>query len=146
MRGKWRVMRSAFTMIEVIVMIVILGILAVVIAPRVLQHVGKSKQSVAASGVASLSMSLQSYAVANGMPESGASLRILWEKPAANASKWDGPYVNSEDDLVDPWGHPYVLLIPSQHGNADFDIISYGADGQPGGEGENEDIVSGKKR
>ncbi len=145
MRGKRRVVRRAFTMIEVIVMIVILGILAVVIAPRVLQHVGKSKQSVAASGVASLAMSLQSYAVANGMPESGASLRVLWEKPGS-ASKWDGPYVNSEDDLVDPWGHPYVLLIPSQHGNADFDIICYGADGQSGGEGENEDIISGKKR
>lgn len=145
MRGKRRLVRRAFTMIEVIVMIVILGILAVVIAPRVLQHVGKSKQSVAASGVASLAMSLQSYAVANGMPESGASLRVLWEKPGS-ASKWDGPYVNSEDDLVDPWGHPYVLLIPSQHGNADFDIICYGADGQSGGEGENEDIISGKKR
>ena len=73
MRGKWRVMRSAFTMIEVIVMIVILGILAVVIAPRVLQHVGKSKQSVAARPVAKARVGPSHSASATGGPVRRAS-------------------------------------------------------------------------
>lgn len=137
--------REAFTIIEVIVIVVILGVLAAVIAPRVLQRVGQSKQSVAQAGVASHATAMMNYIVDCGPPESGASLMVLAEKPA-NATSWKGPYVVNVDDLKDPWGHDYVLLIPSQHGNADFDIISYGADGQPGGEGENEDVISGKKR
>ena len=52
-----------------------------------------------------------------------------------------GPYVENEQALLDPWGNEYVLLIPSENGNADFDIVSYGADGVPGGEGEDADIV-----
>lgn len=134
----------AFTIIEVIVIVVILGILAAVIAPRVLQRVGQSKQSVAKAGVASIATSMTNYILDCGMPESGASLTILVENPGSNTS-WKGPYVNNADDLKDPWGHEYVLMVPSQHGNADFDIVCYGADGQPGGEGDAVDIISGKK-
>ena len=142
-RAGGRVVR-AFTILEVIVIVVILGILAAVIAPRVLQRVGQSKQSVAKAGVASISTSMTNYILDCGTPEAGASLSILVENPG-NVTSWKGPYVNNADDLKDPWGHDYVLFIPSQHGNADFDIVSYGADGQPGGEEENADIISGKK-
>jgi general secretion pathway protein G len=134
----------AFTIIEVIVIVVILGILAAVIAPRVLSRVGQSKQSVAKAGVASIVTSVTMYMADCGTPEAGASLSMLVENPG-NVTSWKGPYVNNADDLKDPWGHEYVLIIPSQHGNADFDIVSYGADGQPGGEDENADIISGKK-
>ncbi len=147
MRGmkKRRGAREGFTIIEVIVIVVILGVLAAVIAPRILQRVGQSKQSVAAAGVASLATSMTNYILDCGNPESGASLTILIEKPP-NATAWKGPYINNADDLKDPWGHEYVLIIPSQHGNADFDVVCYGKDGQPGGEDEDTDIISGKKR
>lgn len=134
----------AFTIIEVIVIVVILGVLAAVIAPRLLNRIGQSKQSVAKSGVATLATAVTLYMSDCGAPESGASLSILVEN-SAGATSWKGPYVNNADDLKDPWGHDYVLLIPSQHGNADFDIVCYGADGQPGGEKDDADIISGKK-
>ncbi len=134
----------AFTIIEVIVIVVILGVLAAVIAPRVLQRVGQSKQSVAKAGVSSIATAVQNYILDCGKPDSGASLTMLAENPGS-VQGWKGPYVNNADDLKDPWGNDYVLLIPSQHGNADFDIVCYGADGQPGGEEDGADIISGKK-
>lgn len=134
----------AFTIIEVIVIVVILGILAAVIAPRVIGRVAQSKTSVAKAGVSTISTAFTSYIVDCGKPDSGASLSVLMENPG-NSTSWQGPYLNNVDDLKDPWGREYVLVIPSQYGNADFDIISYGADGQPGGEAENIDIISGKK-
>ena len=71
-------------------------------------------------------------------------MSLASSKPGSSTA-WKGPYVNNADDLKDPWGHDYVFLIPSQHGNADFDIVCYGADGQQGGEDDNADIISGKK-
>lgn len=149
MRGmrnvKMRGTRGAFTIIEVIVIVVILGILAAVIAPRLLQRIGQSKQSVAKSGAATLAGAVQQYMIDCGKPESGASLDILIERPSGvSESSWKGPYLNNKDDLLDPWGNKYMLVIPGQH-NVDFDVVSYGEDGQPGGEGDGADIVSGKK-
>lgn len=134
--------RAGFTIIEVIVIILIIGVLAAVIAPRLLSRVGQSKQAVAASNAASLSTAMKLYTADNGEPESGASVDILWTKPA-NADKWKGPYVDNEASLHDPWGNLFILRIPGEV-NHDFDIVSYGKDGQPGGEGENADVVSGK--
>lgn len=144
-RGSGGESRAGFTIIEVIVIVVILGILAAVIAPRIFQRIGQSKQSVAKSGVATIASAVQQYMIDCGKPESGASLDLLIERPSGiPESAWKGPYLNNADDLLDPWGHKYVLIIPGQH-NVDFDVVSYGADGQPGGEGEDADIVSGKK-
>jgi general secretion pathway protein G len=134
-----------FTIIEIIVVVVIIGILAGFVAPRVFNRVGQSRTAVAKSNVATLASLMNQYIVDCGMPESGASLMVLWEKPAGLADgKWKGPYVQNADDLKDPWGNDYVLVIPPQH-NADFDIVSYGSDGQPGGEDEAGDVVHGKK-
>lgn len=136
--------RRAFTIIEVIVIVVILGVLAAVIAPRVLQHVGRSKASAAQANAQTLFTAVQTYATDCGMPEPGASLMILWERPSnVEEDKWHGKYINNLDQLKDPWGHDFVLVVPGQF-NADFDIVSYGADGQQGGEGDNADIISGK--
>lgn len=137
--------RTGFTIIEVIVIVVILGILAAVIAPRILGRVGQSKQSVAAANAASLASSLKLFILDNGTPESGSSIEILWTRPGTiEESAWKGPYVDSADALKDPWGNLFVLRIPGEV-SVDFDVVSYGADGQPGGDGENKDIVSGKK-
>lgn len=144
--SKGRVARGAvrgFTIIEVIVIVVILGVLAALIAPRILNRIGQSKQAVAKANAASLATQVRLYIADNGMPESGATLDILWSKPS-NATQWKGPYVNNADELKDPWGNPFVLRIPGEV-NAEFDIVSYGSDGQAGGEDEAADIVNGKR-
>lgn len=132
--------RRGFTIIEVIVIVVILGVIAAVIAPRLLSRVGQSKQSVAAANASSLANQVRLFMADHGKPDAGATINILWERPSNVAEdKWE-PYVESADALKDPWEHPYVLMIPGTK-NVDFDVISYGADGQPGGTGEDADII-----
>lgn len=136
----------AFSLTEVLIAIVIIGILAAVVVPRLLGRIGQSKVASAESSIASLTTAMRGYMMDCGSPEPGADLGILWERPASvSETAWKGPYVENPDALIDPWGNRYELVIPPQH-NADFDIVSYGADGQPGGEGENEDVISGKRR
>jgi general secretion pathway protein G len=133
--------RRAFTLIEVIVIIIILGVLAAVIAPRILQRVGQSKRAVAETGAASLATAMRLLIADHGKPESGATIDILWERPGnVDEANWQ-PYVENADKLLDPWGTKYVLRIPGDKNPYDFDIISLGADGKPGGEGEDADIV-----
>ena len=77
----------------------------------------------------------------HGKPESGATIDILWERPGnVDEATWQ-PYVENADKLLDPWGTKYVLRVPGDKNPYDFDIISLGADGKPGGEGEDADIV-----
>ncbi len=144
MRRAGKSVRRGFTIIEVIVIVVILGILAAVIAPRLLGRVGESKKAVAKTNAASLMTAMQLYANDCGIPEPGTPITVLFQRPSnVEAAAWKGPYVNKEADLKDPWGNEYVLVVPGNV-NVDFDIISYGKDGQPGGEDENEDIGPGK--
>lgn len=134
-----------FTITEIIVVVIIIGVLAAVIAPRLLGRVGQSKQTVAMSNAASLASAMQLFAQDNGMPEPGAAIDILWTRPSSvEEAAWKGPYVNSLDDLKDPWGNLYVLRIPGEI-NADFDVVSLGKDGQQGGDGENKDVVNGQR-
>lgn len=132
--------RGGFTIIEVIVIVVILGVLAAVITPRLMRHIGGAKQSTAAANAASLASAVKVMQAEMGkLPDPGTSITILWENPGEGTG-WKGPYVDNADALKDPWGNQFVLVIPGRK-NFDFDIVSYGADGQPGGEGDNEDIV-----
>ena len=134
-----------FSIIEVIVIVVILGVLAAVIAPRLLQRVGQSKQAVAKSNAQSLASSMSYYIIDCGMPEPGAVLSVLFERPPnVPETAWKGPYLNNRDALRDPWGNEYVLVVPGLV-NVDFDVISYGSDNVMGGEGEAADIVNGKR-
>jgi len=130
----------AFTIIEVIVIVVILGVIAAVIAPRLIGRIGQSKQSVAKVNAGTLANNMRLYIADHNKPEAGATINILWERPSTIAEGDYQPYVESADALIDPWGHPFVLKIPGEK-NIDFDIISYGADGQPGGADENADII-----
>jgi len=133
--------RAGFTLVEAIVVIVILGILATVIAPRLIGRVGQSKHSVAVANAASLASAVNSFMSETSKKPDGTSLEFLIKRPNdVDATVWHGPYVSNADMLKDPWGRPYILKIPPEK-NADFDILSYGADGKPGGKDEDADIV-----
>jgi len=131
--------RAGFTLIEAIVVIVILGVLAAVIAPQFINRVGQSKQKTGEANAASLATAVKLYMADHGKPSQGATIDILWERGDVSEEAWS-PYVDNADALLDPWGNKFVLVIPGQK-NIDFDIVSYGADGKPGGTGEDADIV-----
>ncbi|MCE2966280.1 MAG: type II secretion system major pseudopilin GspG [Phycisphaerales bacterium] len=135
--------RRGFTIIEVIVIIVIIAVLATLVAPRLLGRIGQSKQSVAGANAAAIASAVTNYMVDCGAPAGGTSLEmILMQRPTDSdaAAKWKGPYMQNADQLKDPWGRPFMIVIPGTK-NADFDIVSYGNDGRPGGEGEDADII-----
>ena len=134
-RGK----RDAFTLIELIVVVTIIGILAALILPRVVGRVGGAKQAVAKQAVAVLEAKVLEFQVDCGrFPTVQEGLRSLVQPPSDVDDKWKGPYVK-EKDIFDPWEREIIYRYPGRY-NADFDIFTYGADGQEGGEDENEDI------
>ena len=129
-----------FTLIELLVVVVIIGLLAGFVAPRYFGQVGKSEISVAKAQIDSLEKALDQFRLDTGhYPTSEQGLKALVDKPT-NEPKWAGPYLRKEVPL-DPWGKPYVYKMPGEKG-ADFDLLSYGKDGQPGGNGENADITN----
>jgi general secretion pathway protein G len=135
--------RRAFTLIEVIVVIIIIGVLATLVVPRLMGRVGQAKQGAAASNAANLANQFQLMLTdLGGSIPSGVTIDALLECPAGvNKTDWKGPYVRNKDELLDPWGNKFKVVMPGQKNTADFDVVSYGEDGQPGGEGKNADIV-----
>jgi general secretion pathway protein G len=133
-------MKRAFTIIEVIVIVVILGIIATLIVPRLFQRIGQSRTGLAEANAASLANQVSAYSIDHGKPGPGSTIDILWERPqGVAADQWE-PYVQSPDALIDPWGEKFVLRVPGEK-NFDFDVVSYGSDKQPGGTGDAADIV-----
>ena len=128
--------RGRFTLIEVVVVIVILVMLASIATPLYFRHVRNAKISTAKTQIKLIEQSLMDLKLDTGSyPE---SLEALTEN-VDQAEKWDGPYIKPNVPK-DPWGNDYVYTSPGEHG--DFDLVSYGADGQPGGTGENADITN----
>jgi len=133
--------REGFTLIELLIVMVILGLLAALVGPRMFGKVGSSKLKAAKAQISLLETALDTYRLDVGKyPTTDQGLEVLRTKPS-DVEKWDGPYL-PKDVPMDPWGKPYVYRSPGEHG--DFDIISYGADGRQGGEGEDSDVVSWK--
>jgi general secretion pathway protein G len=129
----------AFTLIEFIVVMTIIGILAALIVPRIIGRVGGAKQAVAKQKIVVLESKVLEFQVDCGrLPTAQEGLRALVQKPSDAAEKWKGPYVK-EKDIFDPWGVEFKYDNPPRH-NADFDIYTCGSDGQEGGEDENADI------
>src|SRR5579875_2192196 len=133
-------LRRAFTLIEMLVVILILSILAALIIPRLVSRTSDAKIAAAKSDIATLSSLLQQYRVDNDKyPTTEDGLQALRVQPS-DAPNWKGPYL-TKDLPMDPWGNPYVYQSPGPSGQ-DYEIISYGADGAPGGDGDNADITS----
>jgi len=130
-----------FTLIEILVVVTIIALLAGMIGWKVFGALGKSRQSVARAEAASIANALQEYSADTGARiEDGMDLGVLLLGPE-DGNEW-GPYLTKKSDeaLMDPWGNFYVVRVPGEV-NAGFDIVSYGADGQPGGTGENADVT-----
>jgi general secretion pathway protein G len=135
--------RSGFTLIEILVVIVVIAILATLVAPNVFQHVGSAKSATAKSQIEMLSTTLDAYRLSNGAyPSTEQGLGALYERPAIDPpATWNGPYLRKPVPL-DPWGNAYIYVYPGEQNPNGFDLYSLGADGLPGGDGENADVVS----
>src|SRR5688572_19087847 len=130
---------QGFTLLELLVVVVIIGLLAGFVAPRYFGQVGKSEVNVAKAQLDALEKALDQYRLDTGRyPSAELGLDALINRPA-NEPKWNGPYLRKGVPL-DPWGRPYLYRIPGEKG--EFDLVSHGKDGQPGGSGENADIVN----
>lgn len=129
---------AGFTLLELLVVMVIIGLLASFVAPRYFDQIGKSEIKVARAQLDALDKALAAYRLDTGhFPSSAQSLRSLVERPAEE-SKWAGPYLVKALPN-DPWGRPYVYRIPGDAGH-DFELRTLGKDGQVGGTGENADV------
>lgn len=126
-----------FTLLELLVVLVILGLLAGYVAPRYFSHVGKSEVKTARAQIVGLEKALDQYRIDTGRyPSTEAGLSALTTRPA-DEPRWEGPYLKKAVPN-DPWGKPYQYRYPGEHG--EVDLFSFGRDGQPAGEGDGADI------
>lgn len=136
--------RAGFTLIELLVTIAIIAVLAAIVAPAVFRNVGDAKASAARSQIEILSLALDAYRLDNDVYPTGeqglASLRTL---PTVGEipRNWRGPYLRRTVPL-DPWGRPYVYVVPGRANPTSYDLYTLGRDGAIGGEGEDADITS----
>ncbi|WP_175649759.1 type II secretion system major pseudopilin GspG [Pseudomonas sp. Marseille-P9899] len=131
--------QHGFTLLELLVVLVVLGLLAGIVAPRYFSQLGRSEAKVARAQIEGLAKALDLYRLEVGRyPSSEQGLQALVTAPS-DESRWTGPYLQKKVP-DDPWGHPYIYRYPGE--NNEYDLFSLGKDGQPGGDGENAEIVN----
>jgi general secretion pathway protein G len=132
--------RSAgFTLLEIMVVVIIIGVLAATIIPQFMGTTHDAKVSAAKADVAQLENALERFNLhMDRYPTMDEGLKVLVETPTGEDKKWRGPYIKLL--RPDPWGNPYQYRVPGMHHTTSFDVWSRGADGQDGGEGPNADI------
>ncbi|HEX4810940.1 MAG TPA: type II secretion system major pseudopilin GspG [Bryobacteraceae bacterium] len=135
---------AGVTLIEMLVVVTIMALFIAIVGPRLLARADSAKVTAARTEINELSNALALYKLDTGsFPSTEQGLQGLRVQPD-NVAQWQGPYLQ-KDVPQDPWGHPYVYKFPGEHGD-EPDISSYGADGQPGGDGNNQDILSWKDK
>ncbi len=133
---------SGLTLIEITIVIVILGLLASFIAPRVLSAPDKAKVAKAKVEISALENALEMYAIEVGdYPTAEQNLRALWEAPNPAPENWSGPYI-TKPAFTDPWGNNYVYAYPGIHAGYNYDLYSFGKDGKQGGTDFSTDITN----
>lgn len=133
---------AGVTLIEMLVVVVIIGLFVAIVGPRLFSNVDKAKRTATMTQIQAYMTALGTYKLDVGtFPTTEQGLQALRTAPEG-VTNWQGPYTK-QDITPDPWGHPYIYKFPGDHGD-EPDLISYGGDGQPGGEGNNADIVSWK--
>lgn len=130
---------KGFTLVEILVVLVIIGLIASLVGPRLFPKLGKGKQSAAKAQIELLGQALDQFRLDIGRyPTTQEGLSALVVNPGG-LDQWEGPYLK-KDLPKDPWDRPYVYQCPGTHG--EYDLYSYGRDGALGGEGEDKDVVS----
>jgi general secretion pathway protein G len=133
-----RLRSAGFTLLELLVVMVIIGLLVAVVGPRYFAQVGKSQVKATRAQIVALTNALDQYRIDVGhLPTTEQGLAALNTQPQGEQN-WAGPYL-TKDVPLDPWGNPYIYVVPGTHNN-DFDLTSYGKDGRQGGTGENADL------
>jgi len=131
--------QKGFTLAELMVVVVIIGLLAGLVLPKLFTKLGKGKQGAAKAQIELLGQALEDFRMDVGKyPSTTEGLNALLAEPGVE--NWDGPYLKKNVIPNDPWGKPYQYQEPGSHG--EYDLFSYGRDGSQGGEGEDKDIVS----
>lgn len=135
-----RLRRAGFTLLELLVVIVIIGLLAAYVGPKYFSQLSKSEVTVAKAQMEAFEKSLDTYRLDVGRyPTTEEGMAALMAAPPTAGAKWNGPYLK-KGVPKDPWGNPYLYRAPGA--KAEYEIVSTGKDGQPGGTGDNADIVS----
>ncbi len=133
---------KAFTLVELLVVILIISMLAAFVAPRMFKGLGKAKRDIARAKMAIIEDSLARFYIHCGRyPDDSEGLEVLLVPPADVEDKWNGPYLK-RSELLDPWNNPYIYVAEGQYNPGSFDLVSLGQDGMEGGDGDNEDIVN----
>lgn len=129
---------DGFTLVELLVVLVIIGLLATLATPQVLRYLGQAKVDTTNAQISNFESALELYFIDNGKyPEDEEGLMALISKPASSV-RWNGPYIKIKGGILDPWGNPYLYKKESSN----YQVISYGSDGALGGEGVSADITN----
>lgn len=141
MKKEIRWSERGFTLIEIMIVVIIIGMMAALVGPKLFGRLSMAKQKSAKAQIELFGTAFDTFRLDVGRyPTTEEGLKALRERPSG-LEKWQGPYLPKEIPL-DPWGKPYIYKSPGENG--EYDLISYGLDGAEGGEGENQDIVSWK--
>jgi general secretion pathway protein G len=133
---------KAFTIVELLVVVLIISMLAVFVAPKLFKAVSKTQRDIAKAKMRDIESAIERFRIGCGRyPDESAGLKELIELPADLEEKWGGPYLK-RSELLDPWKNPYIYVAEGERNPGSYDLISFGADGQQGGEGDNEDIYN----
>ena len=138
----WRQPRAGFTLIELIVVIIVIGLLAGLVGPQIVRHVSDANVTTAKAQLELLDVALESYRLDNGrFPSTEQGLSALRDRPGGAALPgWRGPYLRKSVPM-DPWGHVYVYRAPGVRNPTGYDLSSLGRDGKVGGTGEDADLI-----
>ena len=136
--------RSGFTLIELLVVIIVIGLLAGLVGPRILGRVSEARTATARTQIELLGLALDNYRLDTGRyPTTQEGLTALQAKPVGSTAAWRGPYLKKAIP-GDPWGRPYQYLSPGEHNSSSYDLWTLGRDGREGGEDDDQDVVSWK--
>jgi len=135
--------RKAFTLVELLVVVLIITMLAAFVAPRMFSGIGKTKADLSKAKMAIIENAIARFYIDCGRyPDDSEGLEVLVLPPSdMEDSKWNGPYLK-RSDLLDLWDNPYMYIAEGEYNPGSFDLISLGADAMDGGEGDNADIIN----